>query len=310
VLITPVPGVSSTTLRTALTNVRYALSNTMQAGQLTAIDRAQRYLEWYHEARRSLRSYIRQAELEHLLPPQSYELVLAGLSAHPRNLTAGADLGSVRLLNGLVAMQADERSQDLDDAVAELDRQVKRWNRPTQLVVLDTNIYMHHRQKLEDLDLAAELTLGVADIHVVVPMVVVDELDKGKMSGGDKGYRAGYSVAYIDRVVQGGGRIRTADHTKGEQSRGEVTIEVLLDPPGHVRLPINDDEIVDRTLTLEGLAGRQVRLVTHDTGMAVRGRAAGLKVIKLEQPEQEGRKRGRGQRGRGADGGEHAGEAH
>jgi hypothetical protein len=27
-----------------------------------------------------------------------------------------------------------------------------------------------------------------------------------------------------------------------------MTVEVLLDPPGHARLPINDDEIIDRAL--------------------------------------------------------------
>jgi hypothetical protein len=31
---------------------------------------------------------------------------------------------------------------------------------------------------------------------------------------------------------------------------GEITIE-LVDPPRHVRLPINDDEIVDRVLAIE-----------------------------------------------------------
>ena len=93
-------------------------------------------------------------------------------------------------------------------------------------------------------------------------------------------------MSYIDRMVQAGGRIRAADYSKEEDSRGEVTIEVLLDPPGHLRLPIND-EIVARTGALEILAGRPVRLVTGDTGMAIRARAAGLRVTKLELPKKD-----------------------
>ncbi|MFI7509066.1 hypothetical protein ACIBSS_19785 [Micromonospora aurantiaca] len=48
--------------------------------------------------------------------------------------------------------------------------------------------------------------------------------------------------------------------------------EVVLDPPGHVRLPNNDDEIVSRALAIKTLAGKQVRLLTYDTGIAMRGR--------------------------------------
>jgi hypothetical protein len=115
------------------------------------------------------------------------------------------------VLKGLVAVQVDERAQAFDAAVEDLDRQVQRFgSQQAHLVVLDTNVYIHHQRKLEDLDLAGELTLGIADIRIIVPMVVVDELDKAKLSGGDKGYRAGYAVSYIDRVVQAGGRIRAA----------------------------------------------------------------------------------------------------
>ncbi|GAB2842863.1 hypothetical protein GCM10027074_06700 [Streptomyces deserti] len=37
--------------------------------------------------------------------------------------------------------------------------------------------------------------------------------------------------------------------------RGEVTVQLMFDPPEHVRLPINDDEIVDRALAIKPLSG-------------------------------------------------------
>ena len=56
-------------------------------------------------------------------------------------------------------------------------------------------------------------------------------------------------------------------------ARSEVTIELVFDPPGHVRLPGNDDEIIDRALAVEPLADRKVALLTHDTGQSAPGLA-------------------------------------
>jgi hypothetical protein len=66
--------------------------------------------------------------------------------------------------------------------------------------------------------------------------------------------------------------------------RGPVTVEVLFDPPGHERLSIADDEIIARTVTAAAAAGRKITLITADTGQSMRGRAAGLKVVKIPRP--------------------------
>jgi hypothetical protein len=67
-------------------------------------------------------------------------------------------------------------------------------------------------------------------------------------------------------------------------SRGGVILDVVFDPPGHVRLPISDDEIIDRGLAAQALAGIPLTLVTFDTGQSTRARHAGLTVIKLSKP--------------------------
>ena len=61
-------------------------------------------------------------------------------------------------------------------------------------------------------------------------------------------------------------------------------MDILFDPPRHERLPINDDEIIDRALAAQGLAGTPVTLLTYDTSQAARGRHAGLAVNKLAKP--------------------------
>jgi hypothetical protein len=57
-----------------------------------------------------------------------------------------------------------------------------------------------------------------------------------------------------------------------------VRAHLFLDDPGHVRLPHADSELVDRCCALAAVAGREVTIVTFDTGMAIRARAANLAV--------------------------------
>ncbi|SCL19948.1 hypothetical protein GA0074692_0745 [Micromonospora pallida] len=121
------------------------------------------------------------------------------------------------------------------------------------------------------------------------------------------GYRAAYAVSYIDRIVPQPGRvIRPVDFSDTGQPRGEVTVEVVLDPPGHTRLPHNDAEIVARAVEIQTLAGRPIRLVTYDTKMRMRGRDAGLRVDKVEVPEKDEKPSRRWTHGRSA--GEQRGE--
>ncbi|MFE3788043.1 hypothetical protein [Streptomyces goshikiensis] len=65
------------------------------------------------------------------------------------------------------------------------------------------------------------------------------------------------------------------------ETYGTVNVDIFLDPPGHVRLDRPDVEIVDRAVAIQGLAGRDVPLLTCDTSQHTRGRAAGLRVIKV-----------------------------
>jgi predicted ribonuclease YlaK len=126
---------------------------------------------------------------------------------------------------------------------------------------------------------------------LLVPIVVIDELDGLKQHRDNKvRWRAGYTLAVLDRVLPrptAVAPLREADFSalsSGGIPRGEISVEVLFDPPGHVRLPINDDEIIDRALAVVPLAVREVTLVTYDTGQCMRARAAGLDAKKLNKP--------------------------
>jgi hypothetical protein len=132
------------------------------------------------------------------------------------------------------------------------------------------------------------LGLRETPVGIVLPILVIDELDNLKRScGRDARWRPAYTLAFLDRILDsntGYGTVRdegyaAVDH--GEIPRGRVTAEIALDPPGHSRLSINVAELVDRALTIQAVAGRQLTLVTYDTGQSTRARMAGLRVHKL-----------------------------
>ncbi|MCD9899045.1 hypothetical protein LUR56_00755 [Streptomyces sp. MT29] len=79
----------------------------------------------------------------------------------------------------------------------------------------------------------------------------------------------GYSLAVLGRLLDSNERL------------GRVMVEVLFDDPGHVRLPEEDDEIVDRALAVHSIAAGAVHLVTYDTRMSMLAKWANLPALKL-----------------------------
>ncbi|MFE5192061.1 PIN domain-containing protein, partial [Streptomyces sp. NPDC056628] len=124
---------------------------------------------------------------------------------------------------------------------------------------------LRHGQGAEESDFAELLGITEHSVHLLVPMVVVDELDQLKESKAPQArWRARYTLAVLDQLFQKSTEhavLRQADAEVQRNTgvrRGEVTVQLLFDPPGHVRLPINDDEIVDRALAIKPLSGREV----------------------------------------------------
>lgn len=289
-LITPRPGVSLDNLIENLQRIHSDAFNLRAGGGAqTAHKRLLAYLEWASGAARMLRYQISEADLAALVLNKRYELLLSssgGLASTEREVQ--------RVVNDLVSLEMDQRVTDLDEAIKTLQSERQRWSRAGDLVLPDSNFYIHHPQKLEVADFAQAAGLPGTRAHVLVPMVIIDELDGLKRQNKQPArWRAGYTVAVLDRVFQNVGRGITVGQLRGDNitvtpqgevmGLGEVTMGLLLDPPGHVRLPINDDEIVDRAVAVQTLADRDVTLLTYDTGMSTRARNAGLRVVKLQE---------------------------
>jgi predicted ribonuclease YlaK len=182
----------------------------------------------------------------------------------------------------MISAEIDAHAERLRTIADELDVARRLFDGAATCLVPDTSFYIEHPEKIENVDFH-ELAQTTGPVRVLIPIVVVDELDALKRaSSRDIRWRAGYSVAVIDRVITDPPRpgILNVATFMPAPPRGEVTFQIVFDPPTHRRMAINDDEIVDRCLTCKPFTG-DLTVLTYDTGQSTRARAAGLKVNKL-----------------------------
>jgi rRNA maturation endonuclease Nob1 len=140
------------------------------------------------------------------------------------------------------------------------------------LVVIDTSALIEG-EHVATTDWRSVIGCAASDsLRLLVPMLVVEELDALKRDRDPRVMsRARKVLKALSALVQSPNRPATL-------SAG-VTIEVLADEPGHARLPVNDDEIVDRASYIRQLCGREVTVVAGDYSLIFRARALGLTAV-------------------------------
>ncbi|MFI6290018.1 PIN domain-containing protein [Nonomuraea sp. NPDC050790] len=281
-LISPLPGSDRRNIRQALNHVWTEAVNARST--ITEHDElCLKYLSWAVEAATHLRSQISARDLDRLVLTRRYWALQQVISTAPHLHGRQA----VHIAQ-LVRMELEERATDLQQAMDTFHDHVQRWSDLAVYVVADTSFFVQHTERLEEADFAPLIEArDYHDIHLLFPMVVVDELDNLKQHGKQHTrWRAGHTLAVLDRVlassVWGVFREREAWFGKNRQETRRITMEIVLDPAGHTRLPIADDEIIDRAKAIEALAARPVTLLTYDTSQATRGRSADLRVVKLQ----------------------------
>lgn len=159
----------------------------------------------------------------------------------------------------------------------ELRRAQDRFTRHrVRTVVLDTNDLLHY-MRFDKIPWGRLFGPGTS---VVIPHVVLDEIDKKSYETHDTGTRkrARGVFALLEQTLA---QIEANGHAV---VNGDTTVDVLLDEPGHVRLPNNDDEIVARACYLQqAIAPAPVAVVTGDNGMRARALSWGLKARVLNE---------------------------
>ncbi|MET9904632.1 PIN domain-containing protein [Streptomyces sp. NPDC006446] len=133
--------------------------------------------------------------------------------------------------------------------------------------VLDTNTTLHFT-RFDKVPWQKVFGKGTA---VMVPHVVVDEIDTKSYQTGDKkiSRRARGVFRLLETVLEAGpGKAAADDGTP---------VFIAADEPGHARLAVPDDELVAAALRLhQAVAPAEVVVVSRDIGVRTRARAWGL----------------------------------
>ena len=258
------------------------------------------YWRWVLDTGRMLRGQIAQSDLETLLlTPAFYRLVDPTLMGTPQGLQ-------------LLDAELTERQALLTAAVKALHEQLNAWDAVSRqvLAVVDSSVFLSHPAWARNDDPAAviasipwadDLQARAEGILLVLPEVVIRELDRLKESPNKTiRYRAQVTLAVVDKLLpepSGTVLISPADSWSEASSRGQhmprggVQLRVFYDDPAHRPLTDADEEIIDRAVAVQTLAGRPVQLVTMDTGMGLNARRSGLQVTKpsreIEEPPAE-----------------------
>jgi len=269
-MVTLLPGTDASNAIETLTVLANNLS-TVANGDVQTVHT--QYLRWVNDTADALGRRMSAGDVERLvLTPRQWAL---------QSLVPGVHAG----LMSLVQLEVREAQRRLTKAIDELKRVREQWNdTPGVLVVPDTNVYLHHRQQVDEV--AWGQVIGArpyVQVNLVSPMVVIDELDRHKRTNNRKRARSAL------RIVNGwfGQPGASATVTPATGTVGAVVAHLLVDDPRHVRLPHADSELVDRAQSLAALTGRPVTIVTFDTGMVLRARAAGLASRHLSERDEE-----------------------
>jgi hypothetical protein len=263
-------------LQAAIDNVDFLagkLADCLNTPQPNSQQAREAWLEWWAGADMKLRELFADDDL--LVP-------LAKTAAEIRDLDIPAPAYEAPSLSFIIR-ERDVWVDRLGTAVRRLEQHKDFVIRPGRVAVLDTSAFHEFdRFWVADWVMVTEAdppyaTMPVLPIRLVVPLVVVEELDAQKRHPNGKVREAARDILRHLRDLP---RVSTNAFVDVLRLDGRVTVEILLDDPTHVRLPVNDAEIIDRAVYLRSLfpTFARVILVSGDVSMEFRAEGAGLET--------------------------------
>lgn len=233
------------------------------------------YLRWVSEEVRMFQYRLAPAELDRLFTTPRYWATLANPTA---------------VLTGMQAITNEVQHQQrlltsTADAVEQMLGFLNQHGGDDNIyVVPDTNFWVEHNDSFNDIDWHKELIgnpgpgrpKATDRINVIVPMLVIDELDGLSHRRETRPKVARINRYLYEKMAQAPWKPTELD--PGENSQGPVSIQVLFDSFRHVPLPHNDDEIVDRLRAVRDLVGASAEecyFLSYDRGAVFRATAVG-----------------------------------
>lgn len=136
--------------------------------------------------------------------------------------------------------------------------------------VIDTNVFIHK----------SDAILSFRDNEVIVPLWVLEELDKLKTFSDEKGRNARQAIRLIESIGKRGNLSRGVRMENGSILRVVLTHE--KDVPADLRQDSADNKILLTALTLKK-EGRQVFFVSKDINARVKAIALGIAAVDYEK---------------------------
>ena len=238
-----------------------------------------RYFRWVQDAADVLQRCVIEDDVRRFVLTDGFRLI------------AGASLNTAT--SRLVYVEIEARRQQWTQMLSDISSWRRRWRNDQVIIVPDTNVLLQHEEPLTIVPWRALVDAAAGqDVRVVLPLVVLDQLD-GLKRGNNfpewKKRRLRLTVNWIrDNLVAHEHR---AFLHPSPDLHGDTTLELLVDDLDHVRHPIADNEIVDRAQWLAELTDRPTTLLTGDAGMLARAYAVGVSVRSVDLPDDEEMKR-------------------
>lgn len=272
-LLSSVVPLQGTDLANAIRVVKSEAEGLSNLSGTRADERLNNYHRWSSQAADQLRYVFDLEQVESLVMTRRHDFLIDRATAY-----------NELLINTSVSAEQADRGRvfkELIDSFEKLQAAVETM--PGLLLVPDTNVYLHHERYFDDIGWTG-LAQTSAELRVMVPMAVVRELDKNKRAQGNKRVSETNDELVRTRARVSSRRLRNLFESPfGTPSLSDnVTVELILDPPGHRRIEDPDSEIIDRALAARTVSGRQVSIVTGDGNMQFAARVAGLDVVPVE----------------------------
>jgi predicted ribonuclease YlaK len=186
-------------------------------------------------------------------------------------------------LNSLLNREWKTWDARLSQVIDELRKADVFTKHPGRIVVPDTSALMEGILFTEYDRHALYASLASGPVRIIVPVLVVEELD-GHMHSRDRHRKT--AAKEVLRPLWALHRKAPTEPAPLPQA-ADVTIEVFTDSDFHKRRENNDGEIIDQALSIQELTGQPVTLATCDYNQAYRAAVPSLTTALMPRRDEQ-----------------------
>jgi PhoH-like ATPase len=164
----------------------------------------------------------------------------------------------------------NEEMRGKNNLLKETKEEAKNSNKNFKTFVIDTNVFIHRPDAI----------LSFRDNEVVIPLWVLEELDRLKSSRDERGRNARQAIRFLDEISAHG------DLREGVKMENGSTLRVMLAYDRNLTVDLDltktDNRIILAAYALQS-SGKKVFFVSKDISARVKAMALGIKAVDYEK---------------------------